>query len=118
MRSSAIKEGQKSSGAITHAGGADKKDGGNGEPEGAESVPAEKQMNKSEGVEKPMSSGTEKQASRGTAYKSASGDEEKSGATDEATTVVLFQSRFEQPGRHGLKKKHTQKKRPCRNGDQ
>ena len=75
MRASAIKEGQGSSGAITHAGGADEKVGGNGETEGAESVPAEKQTNESKGVEKPISSGTEKQASRGTAYKSASGND-------------------------------------------
>ena len=58
-----------------HAGGADDKDEGNGEQEGAESVPAEKDTNDGEGVEKTMSSGTEKQASRETAYKTASGNE-------------------------------------------
>ena len=37
----------------------------------AGSLPAEKEPNEGEGVEKPVGSGTEKQANKGTAYKSA-----------------------------------------------
>ena len=117
-RANAIKDGQGSSGAITHAEGADAEDGENGVPEVAGILPAEKGPNEGKGVEKPVGSGTEKQANKGTAYKIASGIEpmvhkedgtkKKNGAIQEATTGVVFQSRFEQPGRHGLKENHTQ----------